>query len=369
LIDKSNHTNQNTYMKVTVIGAGNGGQAIAGHMAAIGHQVYLYDRNEKTVADLKQTNTIELTGCIECIGKLAMVTNNLKEAVEETDIIMVVTTATAHRELARQMSKFLDDGQTIVLNPGRTGGALEFRNILRQSGLDKHIYVAEAQTLVYACRLRHTGSVNIIGVKERVLLAALPSSDTEIVIKRLRPLYRCFYPAPNILATGFENIGAVFHPCVVLFNEAAIERGQHFFFYRDMTPALSRMIEAIDHERLLVAKAYGIRPISAVDWVAYAYTGVEGNTLCERMQNNPAYYEILAPTSIECRQITEDIPTGIIPMAELGRAAHVATPMFDALITMCSTLLQRNFTAEGRTLKNLGLEKMCVSEILKAIAS
>lgn len=342
---------------------------MAGHMAAMGHRVRLYGRNAKTVAELREKQTICLTGAIECSGRPELVTDSLPQAVEGAGIILVVTTATAHREIARQLVRFLSDGQTIVLNPGRTGGALVFRNVLESSGLDKRVHVAEAQTLVYACRLKHTGSVHVIGVKQRVLLAALPSSDTQTLIDRLKPLYGCFYPARNTLVTGFENIGAVFHPCVVLFNEASIERGQRFYFYRDMTPALSRMIEAIDRERLLVAEAYGIRPIPAKDWVAYAYRGVRGDTLCERMQNNPAYYEILAPSTIECRQITEDIPTGILPMAELGRAAGVSTPLFDSLITMCSTLLQRDFMQEGRTLKNLGLDNMNVQEILKSIES
>ena len=169
------------------------------------------------------------------------------------------------------------------------------------------------------------------------------------------------------MQTSFENVVAIFNHTVVLFNEAAIERGESFFFYRDMTDGLASIIEEADRERLAVAAAYGINPISAFDWVSYAYNGVEGNTLCERMQNNPAYYEIIAPKTIDCRQITEDIPTGIIPLAELGRAAGVPTPLFDSLITICSILHNRDYRAEGRTLKRLGLEGLSVPEIINKI--
>lgn len=134
-----------------------------------------------------------------------------------------------------------------------------------------------------------------------------------------------------------------------------------------MTDGLARIIEAADKERLHVAAAYGISPISAFDWVSYAYDGVEGSTLCERMHNNPAYYEILAPKTIDCRQITEDIPTGIIPLAELGKAANVPTPIFDSLITICSILHNKNFKEEGRTLKKLGLDGLTVDEIINKI--
>lgn len=352
---------------IAVIGAGNGGQALAAHLAAMGHSVRLYDRNQSKVDKLNETKILKLVGALELDGRIEFATTDLRRAIEGAKLIMVATTATAHRALADQMSTLLKDGQIILLNPGRTCGAVEFKNTLEQEGLNKRVYVAEAQTLIYACRIVETGTVNIIGVKDKVLISAFPASDTENVLTVLKPIYSCFIPAKNVLQTSFENVGAMFHPAVVLFNEAAIERGNKFYFYRDMTNGLSRIIEGIDEERIAVASAYGIEPISAFDWVSYAYDGVKGNTLCERMQNNPAYYEILAPKTIDCRQITEDIPTGIIPMAELGKAAGVPTPLFDSLITMCSVLLDKDFRVEGRTLKNLGLENCSVNEIIKKI--
>lgn len=209
--------------------------------------------------------------------------------------------------------------------------------------------------------------MKIIGVKDRVLLAAYPASDTPHVIGILKTIYTCFYPAANILQTSFENVGAILHPTVVLFNEGAIERGHQFYFYRDMTDGLARMIEQADKERLTVAQAYGCHPISVFDWISYAYNGVSGDTLCERMHNNPAYNDILAPTSINCRQITEDIPTGIIPFAQLGKTAGIATPLFDSLISMCSFLLKHDFMSDGRTLERLGLTNLTVDQIIKKI--
>lgn len=354
-------------MTIAVIGAGNGGQALAGHLAAMGHCVRLYDRDVAKTIELNRKKLISLCGVLQLEGKIELASPDIEKVIAGADLIMIATTAIAHRSLASQMAPILEEEQIVVLNPGRTCGALEFKNTLNQAGLAKHVYVAEAQTLIYACRAIETGKVNIIGEKDKVFLSAFPASDTEHVLKVLKPIFPCFYPAKNVLQTSFENVGAMFHPTVVLFNEAAIERGNEFYFYRDMTDGLSRMIEEADKERLAVAAAYGISPISAFDWVSYAYDGVEGKTLCERMHNNPAYYEILAPKTIDCRQITEDIPTGIIPLAELGKIAGVPTPLFDSLITMCSVLLNRDFYSEGRTLGRLGLENCSVEDIIKKI--
>lgn len=354
-------------LNIAVIGAGNGGQALAGHLAYMGHHVRLYDRSITKADYFNSNKTIQLCGAVELSGTIDFASTDLSKVIESADLIMIATTATAHRSLASQMAHLLEDGQIVILNPGRTCGALEFSNTLKNNGLYKRVYIAEAQTLVYACRAIEPGKVNIIGIKDKVLISAIPASDTDYILKTIKPIFNCFSPAENTLQTSFENIGAMFHPCVVLFNEAAIERGSKFYFYRDMTDGLARLIEAADKERLAVAQAYGINPISAFDWVSYAYDGVEGSTLCERMHNNPAYYDILAPKSIECRQITEDIPTGIIPMAQLGKVVNVPTPIFDALITMCSILLDKDFLKDGRTLERLGLNGLTRDEILKKI--
>lgn len=356
----------NKALKITVIGAGNGGQAIAGHCAMMGYSVCLYNRNIESHHNvLFSQKVIELYGVIKGKGTLDCVTSNIEEAVSFADIILIATVATAHGELALKMAPFLREGQIIVLNPGRTGGLLEFRkNIYSVS--PKLVYLAEAQTLIYACRKAEDGKVHIIGVKDRVLLASDTKEHTDYILAQLRKIYPCFYAAKNVMQTSLENIGAIFHPCVVLFNAAAIERGNMFYFYREMTPTIADFIQKVDAERVEIGKAYGVDLISATEWVSYAYPGIQGTTLCERMKNNPAYYDILAPSSIYTRQLMEDIPTGLYPMAELGKLAGVNVTLMDSIITICSSLLNIDFRKEGRSLSVMGIDELTVSEIIKS---
>lgn len=351
-------------MRVSVLGTGNGGQAIAGWLAMKGHQVSLYGRKKEVIEDLASKGSIRLIGAIEGEGLIQTYTNDIIQAVERAEVIMVVTTANAHGSIARQIADELHDGQIIVLNPGRTGGALEFKRSLEASGCKSRVYVAEVQTLVYACRLVESGMVNIIGVKDKVLLSAVPSSDTEFVLSKINPVYPCFCAAENVLRTSLENIGAMFHPCVLLFNAATIERHDVFWFYRDMTPEIANFIEEFDKERLAVGKAYGIDLLSVNEWISYAYPTTRGTTLCEKMKNNPAYHDIKSPSTIFTRQLTEDIPTGVLPIMELGEAAGVAVPLMRSMVDICSRLLRIDFRKEGRTLEHLGLDGKSKEEIL-----
>jgi opine dehydrogenase len=342
-------------MNITVIGAGNGGQAIAGYLGMLGHDVCLYNRDLSKIYEIAKSKIITLTGKIEGVGKISVVTENIEIAVKFAELIMVVTTANAHRELATKIVNYLKQGQIIVLNPGRTCGLLEFKNSLSVFDTPK-VHIAEAQTLIYACRAIKQGVVNIIGIKDRVLLAAENKDETNFVIDKLSNIWNCFYPGENYFHTSLENIGAIFHPPIVLFNAAAIERGEEFFFYRDMTQSVANFIIDLDKERLKIGSALGLSLISAENWISCAYNGITGNNLLEKIKNNPAYYNIISPASIYSRQLLEDLPTGLVPMSEFGKSLKVQTPLIDSVIEICSSLLQTDFRKHGRTLDKLGLK-------------
>ena len=354
-------------MKIAVLGAGNGGQAIAGYLAMQGYEVALYDIVEAKINELRTLGGVRLEGRIQGFGRISCITTDIAEAVRDAEIIMVTTIANAHKAVAHTIAPYLKDGQTVVLNPGRTCGALVFKQALLESGCKVRFYLAEAQTLVYACRIVENGTVNIIGVKDEVLLSALPAADTDYVLSKVTPLYPSFTKTTNVLRTSLENIGAIFHPCVLLFNAAKIERNEMFWFYRDMTEQVASFIERFDAERLAVGKAYGIDLLGVKEWIKVAYKDTVGNTLCERMRNNPAYHDIKSPSTIFTRQLTEDIPTGVLPIKELGKAANVETPLLESMIHISEALLGEDLHTNGRNLKNLGIEGKKKQEIIDYI--
>lgn len=354
-------------MKIAIIGAGNGGQTMAGHLTLLGHNVCLYDIVKEKIVELKSKGGIQMGGCLHGFAQVHCITTDIAEAMAGAHIVMVTTVANAHQAVANSIAAHLEDGQVVVLNPGRTCGALVFKQALKQAGCTKRIYLGEAQTLVYACRVIENGHVNVIGIKDEVLLSGLPASDTDYILETLHPIFPCFAKAPNVLHTSLENIGAMLHPCVLLFNAATIERNEMFWFYRDMTEQVAAFIEKFDAERLAVGKAYGINLLSVREWIKFAYKNTEGDTLCERMRNNPAYHDIKSPSTIFTRQLTEDIPTGVLPIMELGKTAGVATPLLESMIHICEGLLNMDLHTHGRSLANLGLEGMSKEEILNYI--
>ena len=322
---------------------------------------------ELEIADLQSARGITLEGAVEGFGAVDLVTTDIAPVVRGADIIFVVVPAIAHAFMAEQCAPYLGDGQVILLNPGRTGGALEFSSVLRDLSVKADVFIAEAQTLLYTCRLSGPARVRITTIKRAVPLAAFPASDTAAVLARINPPYPQFGAAADVLETGLDNIGAVFHPSTVLLSTARIESGAPFEFYRDMTPGVVRFLEAIDAERVAVAHAYGVKAQSACEWLERSYVGIEGSNLYERIQSNAAYRGIQAPRTLDNRYIWEDVPTGLVPIVSLGELAGVEMPASRGIVNVAGALYRRDFWKEGRNAQRLGIAGMSISEIKRVV--
>jgi len=354
------------YPKISVIGAGAGGLAIAGYLASKSCEVTLYNRSFERIKPFVDSKEIDLHGEIEGRFKLKTVTDNIVDAVKEAEIIMVVVPAMAHKEIAEKIAQHLKEDHIIILNPGRTFGALEFRNILIENDKNKKVIVAEAQSLIFACRVISPGTVKILKVKNSVPLSCIPAWKIPEIIKLVKHIIPLFIPGDNILQTGLSNIGGIFHPATTILNTAWIEntRGDFEFYFEGISKKVSKIVKKIDEERISVAAALGIRVVSAKEWIYITYS-IHGDDLYEVIQNNPAYSGIIAPRNLNHRYITEDIPMSLVPISSLGDHLKVETKTINSIIQLASIIHGIDYFKYGRNIDNLGLEGLAVKEILK----
>ena len=351
--------------KIAIIGAGQGGQAIAGFLGMKGFKISLWDRSSDRLKDIKILGGIKLTGRINGFGEVVETTCSIAKAVKNAFAIMVVTTADAHDEIAFSLAKYLENNQTIILNPGRTLGALSFKHCLNKSLKYniKKVYIAEAQSLIFACRTTGPATIEIFGVKKILPIAAFPACDNQKVIQVANKLFPNFTLAPNIFFTSLENIGCIFHPIIVIINLINIESQKEFAFYQTLTPTASMLIEKLDLERLEIGKAFQINLKAAKEWIKHSYPETIGNTLYARIRSNPAYNGINAPKEIRTRLLTEDIPTGLVPLFELAKLAKIYTPITKSIITLASEICEVDFFNIGRNFKNLRLNHLSKEQL------
>ena len=355
---------QSEKLKFAVIGAGNGGQGIAGYLAYKGYQVNLYNRTIKNVKKIKNRGYIDLEGCVNGQGRLNLVTDSMEEVVKNADIIMVVLPATAHNFIANKISRFITQDQYLVLNPGRTGGALEFKNIMKKNDPFKNVCIVEAQTLLFACRVIEEGRVKIFSQKAEVKVAALPAVKTNKFIHLINKIFPEFTSAENVLETSFNNIGAVLHPIPTILNCGRIEntKGNFQYYIDGITPSVAKIIEQVDYERMLVAKTLRLNVLSLKDWLEYTYN-THGETLCKSLRNTNGYYGIMAPANLDTRYIFEDVPQSLVPIRDMAKHLRIQTPTIDSIIHLASVLHNTDYYLSGRTIIDMGLEGLSLEEI------
>lgn len=350
-------------LRFCVIGAGHGGMAMAGHLAIMGFSVNLYNRTPERLWPIKIRGGIEVIGEIQGFGKLNKVTSDIKEAISDVDCIMVVVPATAHRDIAEICAPYLSDGQIVVLNPGRTLGALEFKQVLKEKNCDRDVIIAEAQTLIYASRVMNPGQVRIFRIKNSIPVASVKAYRIPEVLKVLNIPYPQFVPGDNIFKTSFDNIGAVFHPAITVLNTGWIENREEFQFYiQGCSPSVAKVLEKLDSERVSVAASLGIKATTAREWLYIAYDAA-GKTLYQAIHANPGYRGILAPPDLNTRYINEDVPMSLVPISSLGKKFGIPTPAIDAIIHLASVISGVDYYLTGRNLDRLGIKDMSLKEL------
>ncbi len=351
-------------ISVSVIGAGNGGQALAGYLALKGFDVALYNRSEKRLAPILKTKKIKLEGEVNATVRISFATTDLGKAIKGRKLLMIVLPANAHREIAEKMVPFLEDGQVIVLNPGRTAGALDFFNVLKENNVRKDVVIAEAQTFIFASRLSNPGVARIFRIKNAVPVAALPASRNSDLERTLLEVMPEFELVPSTLYTSFNNIGAVFHPAAIILNAGWVETtfGKFEFYFEGISEAVAKVLETIDEERCKVARKFGIEPMTAVQWISYAYD-VKGKNLYDAIHKNEGYRGIQAPTSLENRYIMEDVPMSLVPISAFGKFVGVKTPVIDSIVRIASIMTGIDFVKEGRNFDRLKLKGKSLEEV------
>lgn len=342
-------------MNITIIGAGNTGLAMAAHSAEQGHRVTLWNRSEETISQLIDTHTIYSNGKVNGEFELHLVTTDMKEALIDPDVVLIATPSFAHKDLAEKIGKNISKETLILLCPGRTFGALEFKVVYDDFNQQFNQTIAETQTSIYTCRKTGADSVEIISIKYNVLFSAADSQENDTIFERLPAhLQRQLEPAESIIETSIGSVGMILHCAPSLLNIGWTEHEKYEFkhYTEGITLSIAKLLERIDEERIQVSKKLGTEVESVKEWLKRVYK-VEGETLYESIQNTEAYETIDAPNILDNRYITEDVPNGLVPLESAGLYLGLEMKHTSMIIDLASSLLDKDFRESGRDLNKV----------------
>ncbi|MBP1718037.1 MAG: octopine dehydrogenase [Deltaproteobacteria bacterium] len=363
----------NYIMNIAVLGSGNGGCAVAFDCAAHGHQVSLFDFEQfpKSIKAVQNNGGVYCEGELEGFQVVAYAGHAIEKALDGADIIYAVGPAYSTRPFAEVCKPYLKQGQIVIVCPSSCGGAIEFKNGAGLELRDEAVLITETSTLPYAVRLLEPGKIRIFNkLKGGLFLAALPAKNTNYVLEQVRDVYPAMSAAKNILQTSLQNGNPVIHPTITLMNVARIERSKgDFDFYHDgVSPAVGRLIEGVDKERIAIGKKLGVEVIPDPE------LGVMQGYMTEATYDTgfitaPGFAGVKAQSSLDYRYFNEDVGYGLVFLQKLGEQVGVATPIISAVITLASVLMNRDYVGEARrTMETLGLAKHTAEELEKLLA-
>ncbi len=140
----------------------------------------------------------------------------------------------------------------------------------------------------------------------------------------------------------------VVHPPPVLLNMGRIEhtKGQFSFYTDGCTPSVCKVIDALDSERMAVAKALHLQTSNFLDIDSAWYGSLGKHSTYEHIHHGSLHGFFPAPPSLKNRYIDEDMCYLLVPIGQLARSLDMRTPVIDGLIRLAEAARGRKLQAK-----------------------
>ncbi|MEC2159746.1 NAD/NADP-dependent octopine/nopaline dehydrogenase family protein [Virgibacillus halodenitrificans] len=341
-------------MKYAVVGGGNTGQAIASYLALNKEKVKLYTRNAERAERISR-NGLEIKGVYSGYINLEVHTS-IEEVIQDTEIIIISTTADGHKPIIRKLKPLLKNDQTIVFIPGYWA-AVECKQILGKDIENKNITIAETNAQPFISDADDEGRVWVRKIKNNVLVSTLATSKGQLPLSsEFLSRFPHLVPSKNIFETSLNNSNVVIHVPISLFNASRIDDSQEFLFYPEgISPLVVRYIEKVDEERRKIADLFHVETKNILT-ILNDFYGTSYSTLYEAL---PSLFPAGAgPTTFKHRYFTEDIPFGLVAISEVAKKADIDLPYTNSLIDIASLLSTVDYRKEGVNFGEITFEEL-----------
>lgn len=351
--------------EIAVIGGGNGALTTAADMALAGFNVRMWTAFPQEYERIYESKIVKLKG----LGRtgdaaIAVVTRDLKEALEGAEVICSPSPAFAQEDIAKLMAPHVEEGQVILLSPGSLGSYI-FAKAFKEESIQKDVAIAEPGTLPYLTRKVAPDEVLVSGHAVRLPVGVFPAKRTEYAIDRLKALYPAIHPVENALSLALLNVGPIIHSVLMLLNTGPIEHFEAWDIHNEgTTSSVKKVILAHDEERITLRKALGYTthhyPFSDHYDQKSKDPWMYGRKAHDDLVESESWRE---PIDFTYRYITEDVKCNLALLTSVGDQCGIDTPIADSLLKLLGVIVGEDFRKTGRTLESLGLSDIGLKEL------
>lgn len=339
-------------MRVAILGAGAVAYGNAALLCRDGHDPVLWSPSGRRTARLAAGEPLVATGPVQGNHR-PRVAVSCAEALAGAEVVLVAVPGYAHRRVLDAAAPLLRNEQVVVFSSHMSLAALYLARLLRLRGVETPI--AALGTTVTTGRQPGFEAVHVNTIRARLDVAVLPATDTTRAVEVCTTLFGDrFVVRDNLLAIALSNLNPQNHLAIALCNLTRMERGETWGQNAHITPAVARLIEALDAERLAIAAAFGLRVRTIQEHFHLSFDVPLGPLadMTRALAARPG--DTNGPTTLDSRYVTEDVPFGLVPTIRLAELAGVPVPLHESGVRIMSALYGRDFAAENDILSELG---------------
>ncbi|HZH51610.1 MAG TPA: NAD/NADP octopine/nopaline dehydrogenase family protein [Microvirga sp.] len=348
-------------MRVAIAGAGGIAFAAAAFLIDNGHDPILWSPSGRRTAELAAGRPLTATGAVSGTFHPKVASSPL-ELVSGADAVLIALPAYGHRTVMDAIARHVTDEQIVIISSHASFGALYLSKKLAELGTRAPI-VAWGTTVTTG-RQKSGTEVHVSTIRSKVDMATVPLSAGERGLAMCRALFGDrFNEKDDLLAIALSNLNPQNHMGIALCNLTRMERGETWGQHQNVTMAVGRLFEALDEERLDIARGFGLSVRTVREHYHFSYgvpmgpVGEMAQILVER-GGGP-----MGPATLDTRYVTEDVPFGLLPTVLLGRLTDTPATLHEAGLNLCSALYGRDFGRENDLLPELGLESLSKSDL------
>lgn len=348
-------------LRVSILGAGAVAYGAAASLARAGHDPLLWSPSGLRTAELAAGKPLVASNAIEGTFH-PRVAADCAQAVGDADVVMIALPGNGHKAVLDAAAPHVRDGQPIVISSHLSFGALHLSRLLAARGVRAPI-IAWGTTLTTG-RQESPTAVNVSTVRQRVDMATVPHDALDAGHALCTRLFGDhFVKRDGLLAIALSNLNPQNHLAIALLNLTRMERGETWGQGENVTPAVGRLIEALDRERLAIADAFGLAVKTVHEHFSLSFHVPLGGVSEMNQEMHARGRGGFGPKTAESRYVLEDVPFGLVPTAVLGRLVDRPATLHEAGIALFSAAYGRDFAHENDLLPELDLQRLSASEL------
>jgi len=348
-------------MKVAILGSGGIGLSTAAQLCREGHDPAVWSPSGRSTLALADGTPLAVTGAFD--GEFDLrIAATCEEAMADARCVIICLPAYAHRAVMDTAAALAIPSQTMIVSSQYSLSALYLRKLLVKRGMDVPV-IAWGTTVVLG-RPSGASAVKVLSLRNRLDAATVPVSQSKAGLSLCQELFGDrFEPRRNVIAIQLSNVNPEVHLANALCSFTRIEKGESWDNYGHITPAVARLIDALDLERLAIAKAFDVEVRTIGEHMSLSFDlpalplAEVARLVCER-GGAPG------PASLDARWMREDLAFGILPNIALAEVAGVEVPLHRAGFELFSTLLGRDLSADNDLLAGLEIGDHSVESLM-----